>query len=92
LNPSSEICDVISATEDVITESDLFSIKENPVVGHLRIEASGNEHLEIIDLSGTVLHRFDIDRGDNIEDVSKLPDGLFIIRSQTGQTQKFIKI
>lgn len=72
----------------------LFNIYPNPARNNIRLELKNTDHsaYTISDLSGKKIFTGELLNGVNMVDVSSLQVGVYIIRLESGQVRKFVKM
>lgn len=73
-----------------ITSASNIEVYPNPTSDLLNIRSSGNQHFEIYDSRGRWVDRFYSSSSSPAYDVSHLHQGLYILKSETGNTQRFM--
>ena len=91
INPSSSICDVVTATEE-ISISKQMTLLQNPVSHLLRLNVEQGGEIQLINLSGQIQKRVQTTKGDNEIDVSDIPNGAHLLRHQFGEAIIVIKV
>ena len=91
VNPNSEVCDIISATEEIELYQEHFEIIGNPINDVLILDVVRGKFIDIVEISGLLTKRIEITKGRNKFDISTLPIGIYILRNDLGFSSKFLK-
>lgn len=81
---------VVLATNETTSSQKGMSIYPNPTSGHLTIKTEDNAKAEIYSQDGKLLRNVDMKKGTNETDISELPNGVYILKTQSGSS-KIIK-
>ncbi|MCB9187916.1 MAG: BspA family leucine-rich repeat surface protein [Flavobacteriales bacterium] len=83
-------CATFSNISKIETEN-MLDIYPNPTTSQLTIEVTQTEVISIYNLLGEVIFTTTLSSGNNVIDVSLLNPGVYMIQTDSGRTQKFIK-
>jgi len=81
---------LVLATAETKNQQKNVSIYPNPTKGPLSIKAEKNTKAEIYSPEGKLLKTISIQKGINNTDISELPKGIYIIKTET-ESVKVIK-
>lgn len=81
---------VVLATNETTSSQKGMSIYPNPTSGPLTIKTEDNAKAEIYSQDGKLLRNVDMKKGTNETDISELPNGVYILKTQSGSS-KIIK-
>ncbi|KXH82741.1 T9SS type A sorting domain-containing protein [Chryseobacterium kwangjuense] len=81
---------VVLATNETTSSQKGISIYPNPTSGPLTIKTEDNAKAEIYSQDGKLLRNLDMKKGTNQTDISELPNGVYILKTQSGSS-KIIK-
>ena len=91
INPQDE-CDYTVGIETEVASS-VFSIYPNPAQDQLNIElnVAGNKTVEITNMNGQVVEKFNFSETRNQVSLSTFPAGVYFVKVQNQQPKRFIK-
>lgn len=81
---------VVLATNETTSSQKGMSIYPNPTSGPLTVKTEDNAKAEIYSQDGKLLRNLDMKKGTNETDISELPNGVYILKTQSGSS-KIIK-
>ncbi len=96
---SAETLGIATSTSDAGHPRAAFSIMPNPVANTLYLKYTGTYgNVDILDISGRVIHQSSLNHNYNIIDIANLNAGIYFVRVigqqgvQIGKTEKLVKI
>jgi hypothetical protein len=89
-NSDAEVLDNCSSTSVNDIDQVTFISYPNPTDGSLLIESNRNSRAIILDIHGRKLMQLNVSSGLNEYDVSSLPSGKYIIRTESGNSMKIV--
>ncbi|MFN1219330.1 T9SS type A sorting domain-containing protein [Chryseobacterium kwangjuense] len=81
---------VVLATNETTSSQKGMSIYPNPTSGPFTVKTEDNAEAEIYSQDGKLLRNLDMKKGTNQTDISELPNGVYILKTQSGSS-KIIK-
>ena len=92
LSPNATFCDVVSSVDDIFSLTDKVTILGNPSYEEFNFHSIEDDIYDLIDMNGTVRNQINVRRGYNSVPLINYASGLYIMRSSSGATLKFLVV